>query len=89
MCEKTHPDGVMVTTRHQTRPRRRTQGRDVEIGVPEALTRQLVDGGRRNVGAVGTKLREAQVVQDDYDDIRCTCTGTSRLTKRDFRLSQR
>ncbi len=65
-----HAARVMVASREEAGAGGRAQRRRVEVAVTQATGREAVEGRRRDVRAVATELRVADVVEKDHDDVR-------------------
>ena len=65
-----HAGGVVVPARQDACPRGRAERRGVKVAVAETVRRQAVERGRLDVGAEAAELREANVVEDDDQDVR-------------------
>ena len=65
----TQADLVRVSARHQRRPRRRAQGRGVEVVVAKAVGGQRIDVGRVDETAEAAVLGKAHVIQVDDEHV--------------------
>ena len=68
--DRAHPDGVVVPAGEQRGAGRRTEGCDVEVGVPEAARGEAVDGRSGEVRPVTPEVGEAGVVEEHEDHVR-------------------
>jgi len=69
-----HAGAVVIPSRHQARPRWRTDGHDVKLGQRDALPRQTVDMRSANDRiARRAKFAEALIVRQDDDHVRFGC----------------
>ena len=68
--QEAHPDGVVVASREEGRPRGRAQRGDVEAVEGRPAGGQRVHVRRPDVGAERAQMAEAGVVEHDDDDVR-------------------
>ena len=71
---RTQADAMRISSRHQCRPRRRAQGRRVEIVVAQAVGGQRIDVRRLDQTAIAADLRIAHVIEQDDEHV-----GRARL----------
>ena len=64
-----HAVGVVVAPGHQARPGGRAERGRVEVAIAEPAGRERVEGRRVEIAAEAAELREADVVEDDQQDI--------------------
>ena len=76
-----HADGMGVAPGQQAGTRRRAHGRDVIVGVLQALLGQPVEGRRTRRPAERTHVAVANVVADDDQHIGCALRRSQRLGK--------
>jgi hypothetical protein len=68
--EAADADGVMIASGQQCRTRRRAHRRGVEAGIAQARRRESIDGRRRDRRTVAAEIREADIVEQNDEDVR-------------------
>ena len=70
LADHTGADGMMVTTRDQSRPRRRAKRGGVELGVTQSRLGDAIHRGRRNDAAERARNAVALVIRHDEQNVR-------------------
>ena len=76
--EAADADGVMVASGQQRRPRGRAHRRRVEAGVAQAALGDGVDGRRGDRRAIAAEVGEADIVEQDHQDIGGTTASNAK-----------
>src|SRR5207248_7434709 len=66
---ETHTYGMVIAPGEQAGTRRGADGRHVEAVVAQTTGSQRIDGRRGDVGSEAAQLAEADIVEDDHDDV--------------------
>ena len=88
--DRAHADGVVVAPGEEAGARGRAEGGGVVVGVAQTVRGEPVHVWRVDRGAVAAELGEANVVEDDVDDVReATRVGALRPLNRHLRRFER
>ena len=89
MRNRPHPHRVVVATRQQRGPRRRTERRHMEIAEAQPAGSQPINVRRRNRRAVAAQMRETQIVEQDHQHVRAILRRRAQRRPPRLRLAER